>query len=138
MRNTFLKTGAAVPALQVGNVSYNCDVIISMMKENSDCSLLVFPELCITGYTCADLFQQSLLLNQAVEGLFEIAEASGDILSSTFVIGVPLQYGNQLYNCAAFISEGKICGIVPRSAFRHIRNSMKVDGLLLEKELSMQ
>ena len=81
MRNTFLKTGSAVPALQVGNVSYNCDVIISMMKENSDCSLLVFPELCITGYTCADLFQQSLLLNQAVEGLFEIAEASGDILS---------------------------------------------------------
>lgn len=114
MRNTFLKTGSAVPALQVGNVSYNCDVIISMMKENSDCSLLVFPELCITGYTCADLFQQSLLLNQAVEGLFEIAEASGDILSSTFVVGVPLQYGNQLYNCAAFVSEGKICGIVPK------------------------
>ena len=136
MRNTFLKTGAAVPALQVGNVSYNCDVIISMMKENSDCSLLVFPELCITGYTCADLFQQSLLLNQAVEGLFEIAEASGDILSSTFVVGVPLQYGNQLYNCAAFISEGKICGIVPKISIPTY--SMKVDGLLLEKELSMQ
>ena len=114
MKNRLLKTGAAVPTLQVGNVRYNCDVIISMMNENTDCGILVFPELCITGYTCADLFNQSLLLDQAIEGLFTIAKASGNILNQTVVVGVPLQYGNQLYNCAAFISEGRICGIVPK------------------------
>ena len=114
MENRLLKTGAAVPSLQVGNVPYNCDVITTMMQENKDCGVLVFPELCITGYTCADLFNQSLLLQQAIEGLFVIAKASGNILNQTVVVGVPLQYGNQLYNCAAFISEGKICGIVPK------------------------
>ena len=114
MKNRLLKAGAAVPSLQVGNVPYNCEVIISMMKKNQDCGLLVFPELCITGYTCADLFNQSLLLSEAITGLLKIAEASVSIPNKTFVVGVPVQYGNCLYNCAAFISEGKICGIVPK------------------------
>ena len=114
MKNRLLKAGAAVPSLQVGNVPYNCEVIISMMKKNQDCGLLVFPELCITGYTCADLFNQSLLLSEAITGLLKIAEASASIQRKTFVVGVPVQYGNCLYNCAAFISEGKVCGIVPK------------------------
>ena len=114
MKNRLLKAGAAVPSLQVGNVPYNCEVIISMMKKNQDCGLLVFPELCVTGYTCADLFNQTLLLSEAITGLLKIAEASASIQRKTFVVGVPVQYGNCLYNCAAFISEGKICGIVPK------------------------
>ena len=114
MKNRLLKAGAAVPSLQVGNVPYNCEVIISMMKKNQDCGLLVFPELCITGYTCADLFNQSLLLSEAITGLLKIAEASVSIPNKTFVVGVPVQYGNCLYNCAAFINEGKVCGIVPK------------------------
>ncbi|MGM9941221.1 MAG: NAD(+) synthase [Bulleidia sp.] len=112
MRNRMMKTAAAVPSLKVADVSYNTQEIIAVMKENTDCGLIVFPELCITGYTCADLFNQSLLLEKAENALGIIAKASN--LNQTVVVGVPVRYGNSLYNCAAYISEGRIAGLVPK------------------------
>lgn len=114
MKNSLYKTGTCVPSLKVADVSYNVKKIKELIEKNSDCSLLVFPELCITGYTCADLFGQSLLLERAIDGLFEIAENSEDMKGMTVVVGLPIAYGNCLYNCAAFVSEGKVCALVPK------------------------
>ena len=114
MKNHMLKAGTCVPDLKVADVSYNVAQITSLMKENADCGLLVFPELSITGYTCADLFDHDALLENAEEGLKQIAEVSSRLEGLTTVVGVPLRFQNSLYNCAAFVSEGKIVGIVPK------------------------
>ena len=68
IQNHMIKIGTCVPKLSVGNVKANTEEICAMIQA-SDCSLLVFPELCITGYTCADLFGSDALLHQAKEGL---------------------------------------------------------------------
>ena len=114
MRNRMIKAGAAVPSLKVGDVSYNVSEIIRLIDQAKDCGLLVFPELCITGYTCADLFNQDLLLKQAEEGLKNIVSASTKRKGMTIVVGLPLRYENALYNTAAIVSEGAIAGIVPK------------------------
>lgn len=114
MRNRMIKAGAAVPSLKVGDVSYNVSEIIRLIDQAKDCGLLVFPELCITGYTCADLFNQDLLLKQAEEGLKNIVSASTKRKGMTIVVGLPLRYENTLYNTAAIVSEGAIAGIVPK------------------------
>ena len=114
MRNRMIKAGAAVPSLKVGDVSYNVSEIIRLIDQAKDCGLLVFPELCITGYTCADLFNQDLLLKQAEEGLKNIVSASTKRKGMTIVVGLPLRYENALYNTAAIVSEGSIAGIVPK------------------------
>ena len=75
MKNRMFKTAAAVPALRVADPVYNAGQIMQIIREHADCGLIVFPELCITGYTCADLFQQDILLEQAKECLIEIANA---------------------------------------------------------------
>ncbi|MBO7702894.1 MAG: NAD(+) synthase, partial [Solobacterium sp.] len=114
MRNRMIKAGCAIPSMKVSDVTYNVQEIIALMKSGKDCGVLVFPELCITGYTCADLFNQDLLLKAAEQGLKTIAEASKKHKGTTFIVGVPLRYENSLYNCAAFVSEGVIAGIVPK------------------------
>ena len=69
-----IKAAAAVPALRVADPVYNTDEIIRIMNEYSDCGLIVFPELCITAYTCGDLFGQKALLDEAEDQLFRIAK----------------------------------------------------------------
>lgn len=117
MRNHgFFRVGAASPKLKVSNTTYNVAEIVRLIDaaKQSGCSVIVFPELCITGYTCGDLFLHSLLLKSALDGLKVILEASrdSDIL---IVVGLPLQVGLSLYNCAAIILNGKILGVVPKT-----------------------
>ncbi len=114
MKNLMIKAGTCVPEMKVGNVAYNVSSIVNVMKKNKDCGLLVFPELSITGYTCADLFQQNVLLEAAESGLMRIAAESKKLAGLTVVVGVPIRYENSLYNCAAAVSEGMIAGIVPK------------------------
>ena len=114
MKNTMIKAAAAVPVLKPGDPVYNTGEIIRLMKENADCGLIVFPELCITGYTCADLFGQKLLLDEAEKQLVRLAEENAELAGVTVIAGVPLRYGNELYNCAAIISGGRICAAVPK------------------------
>ena len=114
MRNRWIKVSAAVPSLKPGDPSYNTDHILKIMKAHPDCGLLVFPELSITGYTCADLFQQSVLLDGAMEGLLRIKEASREF-QGTAAVGMPLRFENCLYNCAVYVSKGQIVGIVPKT-----------------------
>jgi len=112
----FIRAASAVPNIGVGDVDYNVAQILSKAQQakTQKVDLLVFPELCITGYTCADLFFQTTLLEEAKQGLLKILQAS---LSWDFtaVVGMPIAVQNQLYNCAVVINRGKVGGIVPKT-----------------------
>ena len=111
MKNMVI-VGAATPHLHIADVIYNTKQIVSAIRSFSG-QLLVFPELSITGYTCGDLFQQEELINTAWENLFAIAsETKGKNIA--VVVGLPVCYKNKLYNCAAFLADGHVCGIVPK------------------------
>ena len=112
----FLRVSVIAPELRVADVAFNVRAIVEALEQAASrgCQVALFPELCITGYTCADLFYQSLLLNQARSALRLIAEATQTFRVAT-VVGLPLEVGGKLYNCAAFISENTILGIVPKT-----------------------
>lgn len=112
MKNRMFKVGTVVPKLKVADIEYNQEQIISHIVSNQECSILVFPELCITGYTCADLFTQNIVLESAQQALLKISESTSK--GQVAVVGLPLVYENDLYNVAAFISDGKVIGIVPK------------------------
>jgi len=114
MKNHLIKVAAAVTELKVGDVAYNTAQIISMIEELPDCGVIVFPELSLTGYTCADLFGSDLLLERAEEALTEIAKKTENI-RQTVVVGVPVRYMNALYNCGAVLSQGKIKALIPKT-----------------------
>ena len=83
--------------------------------ENDALSVLVFPELCVTGYTCGDLFFTETLLQGALDALTLITARSSEIYSGVVVVGLPMAVDDKLFNCAAVISRGVIRGIVPKS-----------------------
>ncbi|MBD5203282.1 MAG: NAD(+) synthase [Bacteroidales bacterium] len=108
---------AAVPQVHVGDIDANVEAILKMAHEAGEggSSLVVFPELSLTGYTCADLFSQRLLIQKALKALEAICDATGeDETMPALVIGLPLIVEGNLYNCAAVVTAGKILGIVPK------------------------
>ena len=113
MKNNLIQVAAAAPKFKVGDIEYNTEQIIEIIEKESDCGVIVFPELCITGYTCADLFLSDLLLVKSEEALIKIAEATSG-KNMTAVVGVPYRYDNCLYNCAAVLSAGNIKALVPK------------------------
>ena len=116
MKDGFLKVGAATLEIRVADCVFNGDAIISRMREAAErgLRLLVLPELCVTGYTCGDLFLQDCLLNGAVEALHRIVQASAEMELLT-VVGLPLTFEGKLYNCAAVVFRGGVLGIVPKT-----------------------
>ncbi len=112
----FLRVAVVAPALRVADVTYNAQRIIEALEQAADrgCQLALFPELCITGYSCADLFYQALLREQARSALRSIAQAAGQHQIAA-VVGLPVEAGGKLYNCAAFISDHMVLGIVPKT-----------------------
>ena len=106
MKNGFVKVATITPKCKVADTTYNGEQIRSWMKEAAKAGAMVtvFPELCITGYSCSDLFLQRLLLKEARIELQSIAEASGD-LPGIFFVGLPYEIGGKLYNMAAAISR---------------------------------
>ncbi|MDO5121993.1 MAG: NAD(+) synthase [Erysipelotrichaceae bacterium] len=114
MKNQMIYAAAAVPSMRVADVKYNTEQIKQILHACSDCGIVVFPELCVTGYTCADLFGSDLLLEQAEKAMFEIARETEQIEGLTAVIGVPIRFENNLYNCAAMLSHGEVCALVPK------------------------
>lgn len=112
----FVRVAAVVPALQVADIRSNTQEIIDALRQAASrgCQLALFPELCITGYSCADLFYQALLQQQASEALLAIARATGEYQIAA-VVGLPLEIGGKLYNCAAFVNEQTVLGIVPKT-----------------------
>ena len=118
MRNEFgfLRAGCITPMLKLADVGSNADRIIETATTAAEqgCDLIVFPELCITGYTNADLFMQKLLYSNALKQLLRITDETSD-LNAFIAVGLPVLHENRLYNCAVMISGGCILGIVPKT-----------------------
>ena len=115
MFNGFIKTAAVTPRMIVGDVDYNVSEIIDNMYKASDegVRILVFPELCITGSTCGDLFRQDRLIEAAQYGLQDILDASTDLDMLVFV-GLPWRKDGKLYNVTAAVKSGTLLGLVPK------------------------
>ena len=113
----FLRIGCAVPAVRLGDPMENARRTAEYMEkaEAAGCDLLVFPELSLTGYTCADLFQQESLLAGAKAALKNVVEESRNHPDQTVCLGLPLALEGQLYNVAAVLENGSVLGIVPKT-----------------------
>ena len=116
MKDGFIKVAVVTPKIVVADTKENtriiCDAIKNAGKQGA--KVIVLPELCITGYTCSDLFLQEKMLREAKEALLEIAAATFSLDGIVFV-GLPLEYNGKLYNVAAAISSGNVLGFVPKT-----------------------
>ena len=122
MNYGFVKTAAVTPKIKVADVVYNGMEIEKLMREASKyADLIVFPELCLTGATCGDVFKQELLLNRAKEELMRLVEVSKE-LSGLMVVGLPWEVRGKLYNTAAVFEHGGLLGIVPKTYFKDAGN----------------
>lgn len=112
----FVRVGAVVPKLKLADTEFNCNEIIKQIEvaSNNKIQIAVFPELCVTGYTCQDLFEQDTLLEEAEKALNKILDYTNN-LDIICIIGMPIKAENQLFNTAVVIQKGKILGIVPKT-----------------------
>lgn len=120
MQYGFVKVCAATVPVKVADVKFNAGQIKKAIAESSAAGsrLTVFPELCVTGYTCGDLFNQTALVEAAEKAVEDICKYTAGIKTLVF-IGAPVVRNGKLYNCAVAISDGKILGVVPKT---HIPN----------------
>lgn len=120
MHDGFIKVAAATPKIKLADPAYNAQQVIALMKEAAGLGVKVmaFPELCLTGYSCGDLFLQPTLIKGAEEALASVLEETRD-LDVIAAIGLPICGVNKLYNCAAIIHKGELRWIVPKT---HIPN----------------
>ncbi len=116
MNYGFIKVAAAIPPVTVADCHRNAEGMIELARQAAaqDVEWLVFPELCITAYTCGDLFSQRFLLDEAEKALGYFIEETKN-LDLVCVAGAPIRCDNQLFNCAIVSSHGKIHGVVPKS-----------------------
>ncbi len=112
----YVRIGAIVPKMKVANTEFNTDVIIDEIKKADalGISIVTTPELSLTGYTCADLFSQDVLIEETYESIRKIQDNTKelDIIS---IIGAPIRTENQLFNCAVIIQKGIILGVIPKT-----------------------
>ena len=111
----FYRFAAVSPILKVADTAFNTEEIIKSAKiaVSNGAAFVVFPELCITGYTCSDLFHQELLLQNSSRALLKIVEAFADS-DAVIAVGLPLRIFGRLYNCAAFVQRGKLIAVTPK------------------------
>ena len=116
MKHGFVKVAAATPDIRVADVAFNMERIMDDISEacRNGAKILVFPELCLTGYTCSDLFTHDILLDAAKDALLEIARFTADKDILAFV-GVPLEVEGKLYNVAAALNRGKVIGLTTKT-----------------------
>lgn len=112
----FIKVAAAIPSVEVADCKANTEHVAKLIQQASaqQVQLVCFPELCLTGYTCADLFHQSLLIEEAEKSLHQLLERTTN-LPIVSIVGLPVKHRNQLFNCAVAIAQGKILAIVPKT-----------------------
>ena len=118
----FYRVSSAVPVVRVADVKHNTKEIIKCILEadSKSSALVVFPELSITGYTCGDLFNQSILLDSAKDALYNIAQHTKK-LNIVSAVGLPVLHNSSIYNCAAVIHKGEILGIAPKTNLPNYR-----------------
>ena len=109
----FVRVTSASIRTAVANPAANVSEVIRVLDQLEDSDLVLFPELCLTGYTCADLFGQSALIDGGLRALGRLAQATTG-RRQLVVVGLPVPLGNCLYNAAAAVSRGKVLGIVPK------------------------
>ena len=115
MEHGFIKAAAVTPKIKVADPAYNCEEICKGIKEayHQGARLIVFPELCLSGYTCDDLFHQERLLSETKQQLQNIIEYTEGYEGLVFV-GLPFEKGGKLYNVAAVISDGRLLALIPK------------------------
>ena len=116
MKYGFVKVAAAVPAIKVADVDYNVQQIESLLAqaEGKGVEIIVTPELCLTGYTCQDLFREQLLLDKVEEGIVQLLDFTRK-LDAILIVGAPVCINALLYNCAVIIQRGTVLGVVPKT-----------------------
>ena len=120
-QNGFVTVAAASPALRLGDPAANAALIIQALEKAAQegVEIVVLPELCLTGYSCGDLFGQRTLLNGALKALGQVCEATAR-LGLTALVGAPLEVNGRLFNVAVALSRGKVLGVVPKT---HLPNT---------------
>ena len=140
MNNGFIKVAAATPKIKVGDCKHNAVEICSLIREayRNKTQLIVFPELCITGYTAGDLFWQKALLDNAMKALIETIVPYTEDKEIIAIVGLPMIFKSKLYNMAAVVYDGEIMGFVPKTYIpnysefyegRHFSSGKGVEGL---------
>ena len=116
MQYGFIKVAAAVPTVKVADCQYNLKKIESLIAqaEGQGVEIITFPELCLTGYTCQDLFRQELLLQASETAIFQLLDFTRK-LRVISIVGLPLAVGDLLLNCAVVIQAGQVMGVVPKT-----------------------
>lgn len=143
MKDGFIKVAACTPEIQVADVDFNKEKIMEQISKCAEMGvkIAVFPELCITGYTCQDLFYQDILLDKAMYALVEIAEFSKKF-DMLIAVGTPVKARGKLYNCAAVIQNGEVLKFIPKThlpnynEFYEARHFAPYKGGSLEIELT--
>ena len=112
----FVRVAAGIPSVKIADPAANTAGIVALMQQavEEQVQMVCFPELCITSYTCGDLFGQGLLLDEAESALAELLKES-EGLPVIALVGMPVRHGNRLYNAAIIVSEGQILGVVPKT-----------------------
>lgn len=115
-RHGFIRVGVASPRLHLADPQANATETIAILRKagNEGASVVVFPELGLSGYTCGDLFRQEILLEKTAQALAEIARETASGFHGLAVVGLPVMAANKLYNTAAAVAGGKILGLVPK------------------------
>ena len=119
MKYGFVRAAAASPKLKVADVKFNAQEILKELKRlaGEKTEIAVFPELSLCGYTCGDLFFDGTLLKSTRAAAFYLAEEANKFAPELlFFVGLPVEKGGKLYNCAAAICGGKILALIPKSA----------------------
>lgn len=114
----FIKAATGVFEVKLGDVWHNVDKLKEMINRAIDyhVDVITFPELCMTGYSCQDMFLRQRLVDEAETGLIEVAEITrGRAYSPIVVVGLPMRSNGRLYNCAAIIYKGKVLAVVPKT-----------------------
>ncbi len=115
MKDGFISVAAGTPLIRVADCRYNAEQIFRLMREaeSQGVKILALPELCLTGYTCGDLFLHDTLLDGAMEGLRTILEATRNLEVLT-ALGMPVRAGGKLFNCAVVIQGGMVLAVIPK------------------------
>ena len=128
MKHGYVRAAALTPVIRVADCEYNTQQVLEGMKEAfaKKAKVAVFPEMCLTGYTCNDLFLQEVLINGALEGLEKLVASSKEMPGMVNVVGLPFTYAGKLYNVAAVFCGGK-WGLCRRNSCQTTVNFMKED-----------
>ncbi len=110
----FYRISVAVPELFLANTAKNAQNIIDLVSSSSDSSIMLFPELCLTGYSIGDLFFNQNIYDNQIDALRSILESTKNS-ATIIVIGMAIIDANRLYNCAVVLQQGKILGVVPKT-----------------------